>query len=362
MSNLFDKPRQLLSDLGVDGLFVCSPTNRRYLTGYTAGDHAPDELSGIVLLGKDAIRLYTSPVNAGWAAAEATGADVRPWQRPWESFITREIADLGWQRVGFEDRGLVVNSFEQMRAAAPKLAWKPIGEAFDLIRATKTEPELDALATAIRLTDEVFTEVAATMRPGDTEAEIGWRIERLSREQGAEVGFHPIVASGPNAAKPHHAVTNRRLEPGEPIIIDMGVAWKGYSGDLTRTVWFGDAPARLREIYDVVYHAHTAAIDMIAAGVRAKDVDQRAREIIVGAGYGDNFVHSLGHGLGLRVHELPSLSAQSDALLQPGHVVTVEPGIYLPGWGGVRIEDVVVVTEDGCKDLTAASKIGGLTR
>jgi Xaa-Pro aminopeptidase len=210
------------------------------------------------------------------------------------------------------------------------------------------------------LTDEVFTEVADSIREGDTEAEIGWRIERLSREKGGGIRFHPIVASGPNAARPHHAVTERRIAAGEPVIIDMGVSWQGFSGDLTRTVWLGDAPARLREIHDLIYHVLTAAIDQIAAGVRARDVDERARAIITAAGYGDFIVHSLGHGLGLRVHESPSLSIHSDDVLQPGNVVTVEPGVYLPGWGGVRIEDVVVVTEDGCRDLTAARIEGAL--
>jgi Xaa-Pro aminopeptidase len=173
------------------------------------------------------------------------------------------------------------------------------------------------------------------------------------------VAFPPIVASGPHAARPHHAVTDRAIEAGEPIIIDMGVASNGYAGDLTRTLWIGEPSSRLQEVYNVVYRTQAAALRAIASGVRTSEIDQLARDVISEAGYQEYIVHSLGHGLGLRVHEAPSVSIHSEETLRPGHVVTVEPGIYIPDWGGVRIEDVVVVTENGNRLLTAAEKRGG---
>lgn len=361
MNEPIDRVRRILAERGLDGLLVSSPTNRRFLSGYSPEDHAPDESAGVLLVGEEIAQLFTSPNNTAWAAADATGFAVEGWQRPWERFVAERIGELGWKHIGFEDRGLVVHSFRGLEQSAPDgVEWVALGDAIDQLRSVKSSAEIDDLATAIRLTDEVFSEVAASLRPGETEREVGWRIERLSRERGGGVAFEPIVASGPHAARPHHGVTDRPLGIGEPVIIDMGVSWNGYRGDLTRTVWFGEAPERLRGLYNVVYHAQTAAIGMIAAGVRARDVDQLTRDIASEAGYGEYVLHSLGHGLGLRVHEAPSLSIHADVVLEPGHVVTVEPGLYIPEWGGVRIEDVVVVTTEGCRNLTAADKSGGL--
>jgi Xaa-Pro aminopeptidase len=195
------------------------------------------------------------------------------------------------------------------------------------------------------------------LRPGVTEREMAWIIERAMREEGADgLAFPPSVASGPHAARPHHGVTDRPIAEGEPITMDLGARVDGYNGDLTRTVWLGEPDERLRAVYNVVFEAQTAALVALRAGVTGMAVDGVARRVVENAGYGEAFVHGLGHGLGVRVHEGPSLSKTAETPLQTGEVVTVEPGVYLPGWGGVRIEDVVVIEDHGCRVLTAAPK------
>jgi Xaa-Pro aminopeptidase len=352
--------RRLLDERGLDAVLITSPFNRRYLSGFSAEDHAPDESSGVLLISSDQATLFSSMTNVAWAAAEAPEFTVEAWKRPWESFVAERAKSLGLKRIGFEDRNTVVASGNALRATTDAIDWVPLEGAIDALRAIKSPDEVDELAKAIRLTDQVFAEAAKTIKAGETEREVGWRIERLTRElTDGTVAFHPIVASGPHAARPHHGVTDREIQPREPIIIDMGVASNGYCGDLTRTLWIGEPSSRFKEVYNAVYRAHMAAVAAINPGIATKDVDQLATNIMAEAGFKDNVLHTLGHGLGLRVHEAPSLSVNSDDVLQVGHVVTVEPGIYIDGWGGVRIEDVVEVTENNCRVLTASEKHRG---
>lgn len=355
-----DSVRRLLVEHSLDAVLITTPFNRRYLSRFSADDDAPDESSGVLLISPEQCLLFTGRTNAGWASAEASDFSVVPWKRPWEAFVCEQVKELGFKRIGYEDRGTVVSAYQALIEASDGVAWEPLAGAIDGLRATKSAEEIEDLERAAHLTDQVFAEVAATLRAGDTEREVGWRIERLTRElTDGTVAFPPIVASGPHAARPHHAFTDRLIQAGETIIIDMGVASNGYHGDLTRTLWLGEAPARLREVYNAVYRANLAAIAAMKPGVPAKEIEQIATEILTGGGFGDHVLHPLGHGIGLRLHEAPSLSASSEDVLAVGHVVTVEPGIYIEDWGGVRIEDVVVITEDGCRVLTAAEKHRG---
>lgn len=359
-SNRADRVLTIAREHGVDGILVCSYANRRYLSGFSAHDHGPDELAGVMLVGNGLTTLYVGPNEKEWAESEANGVAVQAWKRPWERFIAERIKELGWRRVGFEDRALIVSSLNAMAKAAEGVEWLPLGGAVDRARVEKTTSEVELLQQAIEATDRVYEAVLADVRPGMTEAQVGWMIERLTRELGGEVGFSPIVASGPHAARPHHGVTDRQLAEGEPVIVDMGVAINGYSGDLTRTFWLGEPPQRLRDVYNAVQRAHDAAMALIGPGRAGKEIDQAVRDVFASDGLGDHVVHSVGHGLGLRVHEAPSISIHSDDVLQVGHVFTVEPGVYIPGWGGVRIEDVVVVTGDGFRVMSAAPKMAGV--
>jgi Xaa-Pro aminopeptidase len=201
--------------------------------------------------------------------------------------------------------------------------------------------------------------VTATAEPGISEKALAWQIESTMRELGADgPGFPVIVAAGPHGARPHHDPSGRPIEEGEPVVIDMGAMIDGYSADLTRTICLGEAPPEFIDRYNTVLSAQRRALTQIRATLTGREADAVARDALSAAGYGDQFVHGLGHGVGLNIHEFPSLGKNSDDILESGHVVTIEPGLYFEGWGGIRIEDLCVVTPIGLDVLSAAPKIG----
>lgn len=347
----------LLHDRGLDGILVTNPTNRRYLSGFTADDHGFDESSGVLLIDASNQLLLTGGTNLPWAIAEADGFTTGAWSRPWPANVGQRILQLGWRRVGFEDAFLSVADFTSLRDTIGKgAALEPLGDALDSLRAVKTPGEVALLAEVTRLTDEAFTRGAATLAAGMTELELARNIQDALRAVGSDgEGFDTIVASGPNAAKPHHRPGDRPIAAGEPVIIDMGALWEGYRGDLTRTIWLGEAGERLRAIYTSVLAAHNAAKAAVRAGATGAEVDQASRDVFRHDGYDDYVIHGVGHGVGLRIHEAPSAGPGADQVLQTGETLTIEPGLYIEGWGGVRIENLVIIEDDGCRDLTAAA-------
>lgn len=349
----------LLKELGVDCILVTNGTNRRYLTGFTAEDHAADELSGVVIVADGQITLLAPSTNLPWAQSEANDdTQVVDWGSPWTTKVAELIKENGWQTVGFEDGTTTVaiyNTIVESLDGSAEL--KPIGKSVDQLRAVKTPEEVELLREALRMTDEAFVAAEARARAGMTERELADIVaEELKRAGSEGESFPTIVASGPNAAKPHHAPGDRVMQEGEPVIIDMGALHQGYAGDLTRTIWFGEPSPELVTMYRNVQAAFDAAISQARPGISGVEFDASARSVFVDQGTDQYFVHSLGHGLGLRVHEAPSASFRSVDTLQVGNVVTVEPGLYVPGEGGVRIEDVVLITEDGAENLTGAPK------
>jgi Xaa-Pro aminopeptidase len=225
------------------------------------------------------------------------------------------------------------------------------------LRQVKDPAEVEAVRAAVELTDQAYEHAVELLRPGMTEKQVAWEIEKFMREHGAEgIAFESIVAAGPHAALPHHSPTDRPIATGEPVTIDCGARLNGYCGDLTRSFCLGSADERFAEVYGVVLRAQEAALGGLRAGLTGREGDALARDIIREAGHGDAFGHSLGHGIGLAVHELPRVSARSEDVLRAGMLTSVEPGIYLPGWGGVRIEDLVVIEADGARNLTRAPK------
>lgn len=354
-----DRLRTLLAERRLDAVLVSLPANRFYFTGFADDDDGPDESSGVLLVDHSAATLYTSPNNVGWAESTSReGVGVAAWERPWERFVGAAIAERGWSWLGFEDAALSVASHRELVAAAGSaLAWEPLGDAANAPRAAKEPAELAIMERAIRLTDEAFAAATAKLEVGWSERRLARTIDDALRAVGAAgPAFPTIVAAGPHAARPHHQPGERPIGHGEPVIIDMGARLDGYAADLTRTIWLGPATPRLWEVYTVVMRAQRAALAAIAPGAVGKEVDAVARGVIDAAGYGDRFLHGVGHGLGVRVHEVPSLGKVSTDVLAIGQVVTVEPGIYLDGWGGVRIEDVVVVAAGGARVLTGAPK------
>jgi Xaa-Pro aminopeptidase len=354
-----DRVRTIAAERGLDAILISHPANRFYLSGYTAEDIAPNSIAGALVIAPDAALLLTSPNNVDWARSETPEAiEVAAWKRPWPASLAEAIGERGWRKLGFEDEAILFSFHQGITAAlGERVELVPLGDSVDRLRRVKDAAEQELIARAIRIGDAAFVAAIDELKPGVTEKHLARRIEDLIREHGGDgLAFPPIVAAGPHAARPHHAPTDHAIEAGEPVIIDMGARVEGYNGDLTRTVWIGEPSARLREVYRVVQAMQDAAFAKIAAGKSAKDADGATREVATAAGFGEYLVHGLGHGIGARVHEGPSSSDVSEDVYQRGEVTTVEPGLYLPGWGGVRIEDVGVVEEGGFRNLTTAPK------
>lgn len=232
----------------------------------------------------------------------------------------------------------------------------PVGDYVRVLRQKKDEDELKSLKKAFSIADKAFAELMQVIKPGMTEIEVAARLEFAMKCLGSdEPSFSTIIASGPNSSCPHAQPSSRKLKKGEMVKIDFGAVYNGYHSDMTRTIFLGPATARFKEIYEIVLTAQQEAVNALKVGAKCNQIDQVARKVISDAGYGDHFGHGLGHSLGLEVHEAPSLSAKCEAVIEPGMYFTVEPGIYIPGWGGIRIEDVYLVKEDGLLKLTKTS-------
>ncbi|MGQ9922250.1 MAG: M24 family metallopeptidase [Desulfobacca sp.] len=350
--------RALLQEQGLDGLLVSCPENRRYLSGFSAADSHLQESSGFLLINQEAALLLTDFRYREWAQAEAPLFEVRSYTSGMAKLLAELLGQLGLGRVGFEAPFLTYATYQKIvqeaETAGLQVAWQPLDQLVEQLRAIKDPEEISLIRRSLAITERVMVQVGATLRVGLTEAEVAWRLEQALRQAGAErPSFPPMVAAGPNAARPHHHPGERQLQTGEAIIIDMGAVYQGYCSDMTRTFYLGEPDARFKEVYTIVRRAQLAAEAGIRAGMSTAAADGLAREIIATAGYGEAFGHSLGHGVGLAVHEHPSLSpVQEKAVpLQAGMVTTVEPGIYLPGWGGVRLEDMVLIQAEGARLL-----------
>jgi Xaa-Pro aminopeptidase len=353
--------RLKLADQGLDGLVITHPTNRRYLTGFTANDIPPNESAGHLLVNADTAVLVTGSVNVTQAEAQAPHVEVLKREKSWAVHDAGFITETGMRRVGYEPNAMLEGVFrginEQLVEKGYRVEWVDADRLVEELRIVKSPAEIELLRRAFDITCQAFNEVARAIEPGMTEIQVARRLHDAMIELGAEGPAFPIiVASGPHAARPHHEPGTREIQPGEPIVIDMGAKYEGYCADLTRTVWIGEADARLAEIYGLVHGANDAVIERAHPGATGKELDGYARDFIESGGYGEEFSHGLGHGVGLRVHEAPSASKTAENEIAAGHTLTVEPGIYLPEWGGVRIEDVLLFTEDGFEILTLSAE------
>jgi Xaa-Pro aminopeptidase len=335
----------------LDALLVTQPENRRYLSGYTALDTSIAESAGVLLIpGKGQPFLFTDSRFYLQAQAEAAGFEVMLYPQGLLPLLSKLLPKLGIRRLAFESHYLLHTTALDLMERANRIDVEtvPLVGLIEQLRVVKQAEELSALRKSLWLNEEVFQEVFAKLRPGLREREVALQLESTMRLKGAErPSFDTIVASGPNGALPHAVPTDRELRTGEPIVIDMGLVLNGYCSDMTRTVVLGEPDAKTIELFRIVRRAQLEAIRRIRAGVAASDVDRAARQVIAKAGYGDFFGHGLGHGVGLAVHEAPSLNRRNRKKLQAGMVVTVEPGIYLPEWGGIRLENKVAVTASG---------------
>ncbi|MFH7320129.1 M24 family metallopeptidase [Desulfurivibrio sp. D14AmB] len=355
MSLMLDKLRRRLKRRGLDALLVSQPENRRYLSGFTAADHGISESAGVLLVtAAGPSFLLTDGRYRLQAEQEAAGFEIRVYPRGLFPLLRRLFNSLALERLAFESDYLLHSVFVGLaRLATEKgIELVPLTGLVEELRQIKSAAELALIEQAVRLNEQVFAEVYGQLRPGLSEREVAALIEETMRRRGAEgPSFPTIVAAGPNGAMPHAVPTERLLAPGEPIIIDMGLKVGGYCSDMTRTVVLGQPDGQTLAMIRLVRQAQLAGLQALRPGVAGRHVDQVARRVIEEAGHGDHFGHSLGHGVGLNVHEGPSLSYRNGKLLRPGMVLTVEPGVYLPGWGGVRLENMAVVTEAGCRLL-----------
>jgi len=350
--------RNLMQEAGLDGLLISCPENRRYLSGFTAMDSHINESSGLLLITREAAHLLTDFRYRDWAAAEAPLFDIQIYTRGLAKLLPELLKDLKGGRVGFETFFLTYYSYykisQETEAAGLQIVWQPVENLVEQVRVIKDNEEIQLITKSLAIAEKVIAIVSTQLRPGLAEREVAWMIEKTLRDCGAQgPTFPPMVAFGTNSARPHHDPSDRKLRTGEPIIIDMGAVYQGYCSDMTRTFCLGEPEAKFKEIYSIVRQAQKTAEAGIKAGMMTDAADGLAREVIEAAGYKEAFGHSLGHGVGLAVHENPSLSPMKEraAALEAGMIATVEPGIYLSDWGGVRLEDMILVQADGARVL-----------
>ena len=339
-----------LAERKLDALLVSFSANLRYLSGFTGSNGA------LLILPDDAI-LFTDPRYQIQAGQEVT-CRVKIAKGPLVLEIAAVIAKLGARRIGYEPPRMTCDWFESLKARLPlKASLESAAGWIEELRMIKSESERElirrSVATNSRAFDETLGKVRAGIKEQDLAAELEYRMRRLGAEKPA---FETIVAAGARSALPHAQPTEARLEPGGLVVVDMGALQDGYSSDMTRMLFVGAPSAKVKRTYRAVLEAQLAAIDAVRAGVSTVHVDRQARKVLKAAGLERAFVHSTGHGLGLEIHEPPRIGKRDKSRLQTGMAITIEPGVYLEGFGGIRIEDTVLVTPTGCEILTPTSK------
>ncbi len=355
ISNRLEKLRQRLAERELDGIFVSQPENRYYLSGF-------DGSAGFLLITSQDTMLATDFRYVEQAKRQAPDYEIAQITNDTAGWFPKLVADFNLKTLGFEAEHITFATYRQLSDILTKTQSKLRLVATDglveSLRAIKEPEELELITKAVAITDRALEYVQDIIHIGIREDELAWEIEKFLREQGSEtVPFDIIVASGENSALPHARPSQRVIQPGEPVVVDIGARSSGYSSDLTRTVWLGAPDDTLKKIYDTVLSAQLTTLAIIKEGMTGSEADNLARTVIDQAGYGSAFGHGLGHGIGLAPHELPRLGPKSTDRLIDGMVFTIEPGIYLTGWGGVRIEDVVVIEGGAPKVISRARKV-----
>ena len=345
------KVRQKMAEQNLDGLLVTDPSNRRYLSGFTgsAGELIVTAERAILVVD---FRYFerAERESPAWEQARVTAKH--------QDTVVETVTGLDIARLGIESDHLTVAQWHELKQALPGVELVPLERFVLPLRAIKDQEEIAALKKAIACSDAAFAHLCQVIHPGMTELQVAWELESHMRQHGASALAFPIIAgSGPNGAMPHATSSERVIKEGEPIVMDFGAVVDGYCSDITRTLCLGQPDDRYLEIWNLVLEAQLAAEEQIRPGMTGQQADAIARDLFGRAGYGEQFGHGLGHGVGLNVHEAPGVGRLSaESVLEPGMAFTVEPGLYLPGWGGVRIEDIVLMHENGVEVLTQAPK------
>jgi Xaa-Pro aminopeptidase len=351
-SDRLARVRQMFPEWTIDALYVTHAANRRWLSGFNGS-------AGQLLVTRDQAILSTDFRYWEAAQVQAPGFELHRHSRR-DGEIARLIAGTGSTRIGLEARHVSLSEFKLLNSIQG-ISWISLDASLELFRKVKDDSEIEAIRAAAAIADRAMGLVNSLARPGISELALAWELEKRIRDRdGARMAFPIIVASGPNSALPHHQSGQRLLQSGDALIVDMGAEVNGYKSDLTRSFYMGEDPAgEYWRIYDLVLTAHSTALEGARPGISARQLDALGRDLIEGAGYGQAFGHGLGHGIGLEVHEDPFLSQRPQAeteILSTGNVITIEPGIYLPGWGGVRVEDLLLFGPTGAESLSQCPK------
>lgn len=341
------KLREKIMERNVDALLVTHLVNIRYLTGFTG-------TAGLVLVTPNGSWFLTDFRYTGQASKQVTGMSIKEYREPL-AVVAGLLTELKVKRLGFESEHVSAARLEDFRAKLGGVELSPSTGLVESIRLIKDEPEIEAIKALFSMLENVFPVALELIRPGVCERDVAIELEYRLRKLGAdEKAFDFIVASGARSALPHGVASDKKIEAGDMVIMDWGAKGWGYHTDNTRTLFVGNVDPELSDIYDIVLEANRSAIGFVKPGVTVKQVDDVARSIIKDAGYGEAFGHGTGHGVGLDIHEKPTISWRDDTVVMAGMVFTIEPGIYLSGKGGTRIEDMLLVTDDGCEVLSSA--------
>jgi Xaa-Pro aminopeptidase len=339
----------ILGEKALEGILFFSPENIRHLTGFSGSE-------SYFLLGKDENLLLVDSRYITQANEETKDCRVVLIEKGIKD-VAAQIVALKLRRLGFEAQEISVALFEQLQEKLQEVELVPIKDELERLRGLKAKEEITLIKKAVRTAEEAWKKILEMVKPGTREDELALEFEYCMKKGGAEgIAFDIIVAAGPRAALPHAQPTEQSIEEGDFVLFDFGARYRGYCSDESCTVVVGRVTEEQKRIYTIVKDAHDRAIEQVKAGVRLADIDATARNHINQSGHGEHFGHGTGHGVGLAVHEWPVVGKDSRDVAEAGMVFTIEPGIYIPGWGGVRIEDMVLVTPDGCEVLTAIPK------
>ena len=355
VENRIERLREVLKKANLDTLMVSVGENRRYLSGFTGEDTQFDETAGALFITEGKLLLATDSRYDLQAKQEAPLYEVLCYKKGLEEALPDIVGTLGTRRLGFESvrvTCLLRDKIEKRLKNGIELV--PTEDTVEQLRIVKEEDEIRSMKKALSMAETAFENVKGSLSEGMSEKEAAWILEKALRDAGADsLSFPSIVATGPNSALPHAIPGDRMFASGEPVIFDWGTRLEGYCSDISRTVIIGKPDGLFEKVFQTVLDAQRMAIKAIKPGVSSKAVDRIARDHIESKGFKEKFGHGLGHGIGLAVHEAPRLSPIKDDTLKEGMVFTVEPGVYLPDWGGIRLENMVVVRKDGAEVLNA---------
>jgi len=351
MSTRLERLKEILTSEGIEAMLVSKPENIFYISGFTG--------EGWVLVTMNGAAVITDPRYTEQAEKEAPGFDILEFKNNIHPFkiIDDYLKQNYIKYLAFESHVVTVKEYANLESCLKNVHLYAFENLVEKLRLIKDVDEILAIRKAQKITDQTFAHILQYIKDGVSEEEIALEMEYFMKKQGASgVAFEIIVASGKNSSLPHAKPTKKKLQKGDFIILDFGARFKNYCSDMTRTIFLGNVDGTQKRIYNTVLKAQEAALEHIKSGVLGKDVDKKARDVIEKNGFGSNFGHGLGHGVGIEIHEGPRLSPKGDVELLPNMVVTVEPGIYIRDYGGVRIEDLVIVTEQGYQNLTTSPK------